>query len=151
MLDHLVHLLEGVAEAPERKVVELPLLGGAERHQLIAEWNDTAARGARAACCTRSSRTGRGGRPQAPALVFGGRAADLRRARGAPEPLAAVLRGLGVGPEVRVGLCLERSVELFVGLLGSPARPAGPMCRSTRRTRRSGCASRWRTPGHRCC
>ncbi|HYH46354.1 MAG TPA: amino acid adenylation domain-containing protein, partial [Thermoanaerobaculia bacterium] len=133
MLDHLVHLLEGVAEAPERKVVELPLLGGAERHQLIAEWNDTAGAVPGGLLHSQFEDWARR-RPQAPALVFGEEQLSYGDLTARSEALAAVLRGLGVGPEVRVGLCLERSFELFVGLLGVlraggayvPLDPANP-------------------------
>jgi amino acid adenylation domain-containing protein len=133
MLDHLVHLLEGVAEAPDRKVFELPFLGGAERHQLISEWNDTAGVVPAGLLHSQFEDWARR-RPEAPALVFGDEQMSYGDLAARSEALAAVLRGLGVGPEVRVGLCLERSFELFVGLLGIlkaggayvPLDPANP-------------------------
>jgi amino acid adenylation domain-containing protein len=133
MLDHLVHLLEGVAAVPASKVVELPLLDGAERHQLIAEWNDTAGAVPVGLLHSQFEDWARR-RPEAPALVFGDEQLSYGDLAARSEELAAALRGLGVGPEVRVGLCLERSFELFVGLLGVlraggayvPLDPANP-------------------------
>jgi amino acid adenylation domain-containing protein len=133
MLAHLVCLLEGAVEAPDRKVSELPLLGGAERHQLVAEWNDTAAAVPAGLLHSQFEEWARR-RPQAPALTLGDAEMSYGELAARAEGLAAVLRGLGVGPEVRVGLCLERSFELFVGLLGVlkaggayvPLDPANP-------------------------
>ncbi len=133
MLAHLVCLLEGVAEAPDRRVDELPLLGRAERHQLLAEWNDTAGEVPAGLLHAGFAEWARR-RPQAPALTLGTAEMSYGELAARSDALAAVLRGLGVGPEVRVGLCLERSFELFVGLLGIlkaggayvPLDPANP-------------------------
>ncbi len=133
MLGHLVHLLEGVAVAPDRRVVDLPLLGGAERHQLVAEWNDTAVVVPGGLLHAQFEDWARR-RPEAPALVFGEAEMSYGELAARSNELAAVLQGLGVGPEVRVGLCLERSFELFVGLLAVlkaggayvPLDPANP-------------------------
>ncbi len=116
MCGHLVALLSAAAQDPARPVSELRLLGDAERAELVA-----AAGGARsfpvhetlhgrfAAAASRA--------PDAPALTLG--AASLTYAeldRRAAE-LAGALRRRGVGPEVRVGLCLERSAEMVVAIL----------------------------------
>ena len=65
--------------------------------------------------------------------------------------LAHHLRGLGVGPEVVVGLCIERSLAMLVGLARHPQGRAARICRSTRTIRPSGWRSCWRTPARRCC
>ena len=115
---HLRNLLEAIVHEPERRLSDLSLLSAAERHQLLAEWNGTGLEGdaettLHALIAAQAERT-----PKAVAVVFGDASlsyAELdRRARN----LARRLRRLGVGPEVRVGICAERSLELVVGLLG---------------------------------
>ena len=68
---------------------------------------------------------------------------------GAPTSWRITCARSGVGPEAVVGLCLERSLEMMVGLLAS-SRPAAPICRSIRTTRRSGWPSCWRMPARAC-
>jgi amino acid adenylation domain-containing protein len=115
---HLVRLLAGAAADPGRRLSELSLLAAAERCQLLVEWNDTAADWPPEATVDGLVAGSMGQTPHGVAVVCG--AASLtygeldRRAR----RLAARLRGLGVGPEDRVALCLERSAELVVVLLG---------------------------------
>ena len=99
--------------------------------------------------CSRPRRTRT---PDAVAVVCGERAADLRRARRAgPNRLARRLRRLGVGPEVLVGVCLERSPELVVALLG--VLEGGRRLRAARPGLPGGAAGAtcWRTPAPGCC
>ncbi|HSK77339.1 MAG TPA: amino acid adenylation domain-containing protein [Thermoanaerobaculia bacterium] len=118
LVGHLQSVLEAVVLDPDRRLSDLPLLSEAERHQLRAEWNDTEAEWGREATLhglveAQVERT-----PEAVAVVFGGESlsyAELDRRAGW---LAWRLRRLGVGPEVRVGICAERSLELVIGLLG---------------------------------
>jgi len=112
----LRNLLEGLAAAPERPVREVSLLSEAERRELQA-WSGQASRQAQPTIPERIAlwmeRT-----PDAPAVVGTGeplswRELDLRTAR-----LARRLRSLGAGPEARVAVCLERSPDLVVAILG---------------------------------
>ena len=57
-------------------------------------------------------------RPEAVAVVYEGECLKLRGVECASQPVGRYLRELGVGPEVRVGMCVERSVEMVVGILG---------------------------------
>ncbi|MCP4661953.1 MAG: amino acid adenylation domain-containing protein [bacterium] len=119
MLAHLRVLIEGMIVDPERRVSSLPLLTEADRHQLLVEWNDTAA-----PCPWESpihprfeaqvERT-----PDAVAVVADERWLSYAELNRRANRLAHHLRGLGVGPEVRVGILLERSAELVVGILGT--------------------------------
>ncbi len=116
MLDQLARLLAAAVAAPEVPWPDLALLGDAERHQLLAAWNDTATTPASVqlhelfapwAAAT----------PEAPALLFGDRElayGDLARR---VDGLARRLRSLGVGPEIRVGILAEPSIERVVALL----------------------------------
>ncbi|PYQ61977.1 MAG: non-ribosomal peptide synthetase, partial [Acidobacteria bacterium] len=115
---HFERLLEGALADPGRPVSELPLLDAGERRQLVEIWNDTALpyhdRDTLAALFARQAAA----TPEAPAVIFAGEAlgyAELDRRAGR---LARALRGLGVGPEVRVGLCVERSFDVLIAPLG---------------------------------
>ncbi len=117
LLGHLESLLLAIAADPNRAVEALPLLSPGERHQLLHEWNDTATRdgehllhGLFEAQVRRS--------PEAVAAVFEGDALSYRELDARANRLAHHLRSLGVGPESRVGVFLERSLDLVVALLG---------------------------------
>jgi amino acid adenylation domain-containing protein len=109
-------LLAGAVAAPERTVSELPLLAAAERAQLQA-WGTGAALEPDLSClhelvAAQAART-----PSAEALLAGSERLTYAEIQARASGLAAVLRGLGVGPEERVGVCLERSPALVVALL----------------------------------
>ena len=119
MAGHLHQVFETLVEQPERPVDSLPLLTPTERHQLFVEWNDEPWPVAPEGGCLHhlierwAERT-----PDAVAVVFEDRrltyGALLRRS----GLVAAALRERGVGPDSLVGLCMERSIELAVGVLG---------------------------------
>ncbi|HEX8273690.1 MAG TPA: amino acid adenylation domain-containing protein [Longimicrobiaceae bacterium] len=114
---HLQAALEAMSADPGRRLSELSLLRGAERTQVLESWNATATPLPRTSLhelfVEQAART-----PGAAAVVEDGREityAGLERASGR---LARRLRALGVGPESRVGVALERGIELAVALLG---------------------------------
>src|SRR4029079_184671 len=109
---HFRNLLAAALAAPEERAPELPLLGEAERHQVAAEWNDVPAdypAGGliHSLVAARSAR-----RPEGTAVAYAGGALSAGALAARSARLARRLRRLGVGPEVRVGVCLERSPEL---------------------------------------
>ena len=111
-------LFEALAADPERRVSDLPLLGARERHQLLVEWG-----GAAGEPPPRDTLHGRFERralrePAATAVTCGEEALSYGELNRRANRLAWRLRRLGVGTDCRVGLCLERSLELVVGLLG---------------------------------
>jgi len=110
--------LAALLAAPERPLAGVDWLGPTERHQLVLEWNDTAFGHARAGSLHAQVETRAASRPEAVAIASADGALSygelVRRAR----RLAGRLRASGVGPEARVGICLERSPELVVGLVG---------------------------------
>ncbi|HKI01744.1 MAG TPA: amino acid adenylation domain-containing protein, partial [Thermoanaerobaculia bacterium] len=110
-------VLEQLAEDGDRLVAAIELLSGPERHQALLEWNDTRAAGGgplvHELFAAQAARRG-----DAVALELGGRSLSYRRLDAEAERLARHLRGLGVGPEVRVGLLMERSPEMVIALLG---------------------------------
>jgi amino acid adenylation domain-containing protein/natural product biosynthesis luciferase-like monooxygenase protein len=118
MVEHLRTLLEDAVAHPERRLSELSFLAEAERRQVLVEWNDTAAGPARAACvhtlvAAQAART-----PDAVAVVFEEERLSYAELERRANQLAHHLLAQGVRPGDRVGLCVERSLELAVGVLG---------------------------------
>ncbi|HYG63511.1 MAG TPA: amino acid adenylation domain-containing protein, partial [Thermoanaerobaculia bacterium] len=118
LLAHYATLLEGIAMAPDLPLSRLPLLTEAERHQLLAEWNDTAREAAGGPWVHELVAAQARRQPEAPAMVDGARQVSYGMLDLWARRIAYALRGLGVSPEVRVGVCLERSPELLASCLG---------------------------------
>jgi amino acid adenylation domain-containing protein len=123
-LGHWAVLLEAAAGQPEAEAAALPILSAAERHQLLAEWNDTAsplpAATLPALFAAQAVRT-----PHAAALAAAGAVLTYSELAGRAGRLARFLARQGVGPEVPVGVCLERSADLLGVLLGILAAGGG--------------------------
>ncbi|HYG62721.1 MAG TPA: amino acid adenylation domain-containing protein, partial [Thermoanaerobaculia bacterium] len=118
-LGHLRTLLAAAAAWPERRIGELPLLGDAERHQLLREWSDTAvAREGAGACLHHLFEEQARRTPDAVALIAGGREVRYHELERDAARLARRLRREGAGPEVVIGVCLGRSAALVTALLG---------------------------------
>ncbi|MCP3105583.1 amino acid adenylation domain-containing protein, partial [Myxococcus sp. K15C18031901] len=103
---------------PDTHVSGLELLGEEERRRVVEEWNGLLPApqvegGLHELFEAQAERT-----PEAEALVVGERRLSYREVEERANQVAWKLRGLGVGPEVRVGVCLERTEELVVALLG---------------------------------
>ncbi|HEY6322453.1 MAG TPA: amino acid adenylation domain-containing protein, partial [Thermoanaerobaculia bacterium] len=118
LLGHFRRLLAAAVEDPGRRLSELPMLAPAERHQLLAGWNDTARDYPREATLAELFATAAARAPEAVAVVCGERRFTYRELGRRADALAHRLAALGVGPEVLVGVCVERSAELVVALLG---------------------------------
>jgi amino acid adenylation domain-containing protein len=117
MVGQFRELLDGVLADPERRADEMPLLPAAERAQLLAEWNDTSAPHDLPETLDRLFAERVRAHPDACALAFGAARLTYAELNRAANRLAHHLRGLGVGPDARVGICVERSPEMAVGLL----------------------------------
>jgi amino acid adenylation domain-containing protein len=118
MIVHFRRLLESIVADPDQLVATLPLLAEPEKHQLLVEWNDTVADYPRDSCIHELFETQVERRPEAIAVQFEGKQLTYRELNSRANQLAHYLQGLGVGPEKLVGICVERSVEMVVGLLG---------------------------------
>ncbi|MEW6495762.1 MAG: amino acid adenylation domain-containing protein, partial [Cyanobacteriota bacterium] len=132
-------LLEGMVANPQAKIADLPLLSEAERHQILVEWNDTVADYPKHRCIHQlfeeqvektpdaialtyedavrasldiNAKTNILGKPNLPASTT---YQELNRRS---NQLAHYLQKLGVGSDVLVGLCVQRSREMIVGMLG---------------------------------
>jgi amino acid adenylation domain-containing protein len=115
---HFVTLLESIVHSPEQRLAELPLLTKEEHHQLLFEWNDTAVPFPSDKAIDQLFQEQTARTPDAVALVFGAEQLTYAELNARANRLAHHLRGLGVGPEVLVGICVERSFEMVVALLG---------------------------------
>ena len=116
-LGHYRKALAGMAANPEERVEETALLSEAERRQLLGEWNATDRALSAMECihdlvAAQAMRT-----PEAIAVVCGADRLSYAELEERANRLAHWLRGREVGPEVRVGLCLDRSAELIVAIL----------------------------------
>src|SRR5438270_6121374 len=118
MAQHFETLLEGIVANPERHLSDLPLLTASERQQLLVEWNATSKAYPQDQCIHELFESQVERTPEAVALICGGKQLSYQTLNQQANQLAHYLRKHGVGPEVRVGLCMERSVEMVVGLLG---------------------------------
>ncbi|MET0396637.1 MAG: non-ribosomal peptide synthase/polyketide synthase [Longimicrobiaceae bacterium] len=116
MAGHLATLLEAMAADPRRRLSEVPLLRGAERVQVLETWN-AAAPALPQACIHELFAVQAAGTPGAVAIVHGDASLTYAELDRAANQLAHVLRQHGVRPDVRVGVCLARSLEMVVAML----------------------------------
>ena len=117
LAERLVRLLTAAAADATQPVGSLDLLSSSERHTILEQWNATARPVAPAALpalfAEQAART-----PGATALLFEDRTLSYAELDAQANQLAQHLRAQGVGPESVVGLCVERSERLLIGLLG---------------------------------
>jgi amino acid adenylation domain-containing protein len=117
LLRSFLVLIEGIAAEPGRRLSELPLLAPEERHALLYEHNPSGL-SVGATTLHAAFEAVAAARPEAPAVTCEGVSLTYRELSQRADALARRLRRLGVGPESRVGLRLERSLELVIGILG---------------------------------
>ncbi|MBA3356383.1 MAG: amino acid adenylation domain-containing protein, partial [Pyrinomonadaceae bacterium] len=118
MLGHFQVLLKGIVVNPNQRLCELPLLSEAERHQLLVEWNDTGTEYGRDQTVAKLFEAQVERTPDAIAIVYEGEQLTYGELNQRANQVAHYLRGRGVRAEVLVGVMMERSVEMVIGLLG---------------------------------
>jgi amino acid adenylation domain-containing protein/non-ribosomal peptide synthase protein (TIGR01720 family) len=118
MLSHLTGVLRALPTAAGSPLADVPNLTAAERHQVLVEVNDTAAPDPGDLCLHRAVESWAIRSPHEVAVLWAGGTLSYSELDARADRLARHLRGLGVGPDVVVGICGERSAELIVGLLG---------------------------------
>jgi len=120
MIGHFQTLLAGIIANPKQRISDLPLLSEAERRQILVEWNDTQ-ENTPDKCLHHLFEEQVERTPDAVAVTFAGEQSQsqtYRELNARANQLAHFLQAQGVGPETLVGLCLERSLEMVVGMLG---------------------------------
>jgi amino acid adenylation domain-containing protein/non-ribosomal peptide synthase protein (TIGR01720 family) len=117
MVKHLHTLLYGIIANSQAKLSELPLLTPAEKHQLLIEWNDTQTNWTQNLCIHQLIELQAQKTPDAIAIVFEQQQLTYQELNQRSNQIAHYLQKLGVKPDVLVGICVERSLEMVVGLL----------------------------------
>lgn len=118
MLGHFQTLVASILANPDQRLENLQLLTDAEKQQLLVEWNDTGADYPQNQCIHQLFEAQVEQTPDAVAVVFEDQQLTYRELNAKANQLAHHLQKLGVKPEVLVGLCVERSLEMVVGVLG---------------------------------
>ncbi|XXY13216.1 amino acid adenylation domain-containing protein [Sorangium sp. So ce216] len=119
MAAHFAVLLRGAVLAAERPVAMLPLLDAGEERRLLSEWSATEAPFDAEACIHDLFEAQARRAPDAVAVTFRGESLTYRQLDARANRVAARLRELGVGPDVCVGVCMDRSIDMLAALLGT--------------------------------
>ena len=117
LLGHWQTLLEGIVQSPQAHLSDLPLLTAAQREQLLVQWNATQADYPQGVCVHQLFEQQVERTPDAVALVFEDQLLTYTELNRRANQLAHHLQGLGVGPEMLVGICMQRSIDMIIGLL----------------------------------
>jgi amino acid adenylation domain-containing protein len=117
MAGHFGMLLEDIAANPGQTLAALPLLTAVERQQILVEWNDTATDSPKPQCVHQLFEEMVERAPDAVALVFENQRLTYRELNQKANCLAHYLLRQGIGADALVGICVERSIEMVVGLL----------------------------------
>lgn len=119
MLGHFENLLKEIVADPDRRLSDFSLLTQAERHQLLVEWNDTKRDYPEEKCVHQLLEEQVERTPDAIAVVYEGQELSYRELNQRANQVAHHLMQRGVGPELLVGICMERSLEIVVAVLGT--------------------------------
>jgi amino acid adenylation domain-containing protein len=115
---HFCRLLEGIVANPDQSVFNLPILTEPEKHELLTELNDTKREYPKDKCLHQLFEEQAARTPDAVAVVFEEQQLTYQELNCRANQLAHHLQELGVRPEVLVGICLERSLNMVIGVLG---------------------------------
>ena len=119
MLAHYQEILESVAANPDQHLSEIPLLTGAERQQMLVEWNRTEMDFTRGQTVHELFSAQAVATPKSVAIVCGSESLTYEELDRRADQLAHHLKFLGIGPENLVAISMERSLDMVVGILGT--------------------------------
>ncbi|MEH1955413.1 amino acid adenylation domain-containing protein [Nostoc sp.] len=117
IVEHFCTLLEGIVANPQARLSDLPLLTADELHQQLVEWNNTQVEYPQQQCIHQLFEAQVERTPDAVAVVFEDKQLTYYELNVRANQLAHYLKKLGVEPEVLVGICVERSLSMVIGLL----------------------------------
>lgn len=118
MAQHYTNILREMIARPDTRIAELPILDASTRAQILVTWNDTRAEFPNAACIHELVAQQAARAPNAIAAQFENETLTYRELNARANQLAHHLIARGIAPEMRVGICIERSLEMVVALLG---------------------------------
>ena len=118
MIENWQTLLAGIVANPEQRLSDLPILTAIEQHNLLVEWNQTQQDYPHNLCIHQLFEAQVEQTPDAVAVIFKDEQLTYRELNAKANQLAHHLQALGVKPETLVAICIERSLEMIVGLLG---------------------------------
>jgi len=118
MLGHFQTLLEGIAANPRERLFEVPLLTQAEKSQLLVEGNDTKTNYPYNCCIGTLFEEQTDKNPEAIAAIYEDRHLTYQQLNSRANQLAHHLQSIGVRTEILVGVCIERSLDMIVAMLG---------------------------------
>lgn len=118
LLGHFEVLLEGIVAQPQARLSTLPMLTGAEEHQLLVEWNRTTKAYPRDSSTHELFEAQVARTPEAIAVTWGRQRMTYSELNSRANQLARYLKQFDIKPDLPVGLCLTRSPEMLVGMLG---------------------------------
>jgi amino acid adenylation domain-containing protein len=135
LLRHFQTLLEGVVSDPDASIADLPLLTASERQQLVVEWNDTRKPYRQDVCIHQLFESQAAQNPNATAVIFADEKLSYDELNARANRLAHKLIELGIGPEMRAGVLLDRSLEMVLAVMSVlkaggtyvPLDPAWPL------------------------
>jgi natural product biosynthesis luciferase-like monooxygenase protein len=117
MAGHYQTLLKGIVAEPDHQISTLPWLTAAERYSLLVEWNNTRTDYPAGLCIHHLFENRARANPDWIVAIHENEQLSFQGLSRRANQLAHYLRGLGVGPQVLVGICVERSLDMLVGLL----------------------------------
>ena len=115
---HFANLLHAIVQDPQRRIAELNVLQAQEQQQIVQAWNPLAAAYPGQRCIHERIAEQAATSPTAIAAVCGDQTLSYQQLNQRANQLAHKLRERGVGPDVLVGLAVERSLEMVVGIVG---------------------------------
>jgi amino acid adenylation domain-containing protein len=118
LLGHFQTLLEGIIANPQQRVCQLPLLTKFEKQQLLGDWNNIHENYLQDKCIHQLFEEQVERTPHNVAVVFENNSLTYQQLNTRANQLAHYLQELGVKPDTLVGICVERSLEMIVGILG---------------------------------
>jgi len=118
LAQHYLALLQGALARPQEAISELPLLSDQEKGQILHAWNATEVDYPKDRCIHQLFEDQAERTPDAIALKFEDQNLSYAELNAKANQLAHYLSARGVGPDVLVGICIERSLEMVIGLLG---------------------------------